>query len=199
MKIGLCATNLDDYLLPKDLDFIGVDHGVEELLKQGIKPIYSIGDFDSLKDKEILTKLAIKQLPERKDVTDTHAAIEYVIDKGYDEIEVYGVTGGRIDHFLAAMCLLEKYENINIKLIDKQNCITLLKPGIHKIESNGYYYFSLFACHESIISIKSAHYPLDNYLLKRSDPLCVSNQIKDNYTLIENSHNIILIQSKDKM
>ena len=36
--------------------------------------------------------------------TDTHAAIEYAISKGYDEIELYGVTGGRLDHFFAVMC-----------------------------------------------------------------------------------------------
>ena len=32
-----------------------------------------------------------------RDVIDTHAAIEYAISKGYDEIELYGVTGGRLE------------------------------------------------------------------------------------------------------
>ena len=31
--------------------------------------------------------------------------------KGYDEIEIYGATGGCLDHFFAVMCLLE-----NIKI-----------------------------------------------------------------------------------
>ena len=30
------------------------------------------------------------------------------LSKGYDEIELYGVTGGRLDHFFAVMCLLRK-------------------------------------------------------------------------------------------
>ena len=182
MKIALCATHLEKMILPQDREYIGVDHGVEELLKQGITPKFAIGDFD---------------LPERKDVTDTHAAIEYAISKGYDEIELYGVTGGRLDHFFAVMCLLEKYQDVSIKVIDQQNCIQLLKPGIHHIYNQEYYYFSLFALNESILSISQAEYTLDHYLLKRDDPLCVSNEVKGEYTIIENNENIILVRSRD--
>lgn len=197
MKIALCATHLEKMILPQDREYIGVDHGVEELLKQGITPKFAIGDFDSLQNRQTLENLNIQILPERKDVTDTHAAIDYLLSKGYDEIEIYGVTGGRLDHFFAVMCLLEKYQDIKLKVIDQQNCIQLLKPGIHHIENKDYYYFSLFALNESSLSIKQAEYTLDYYLLKREDPLCVSNEVKGEYAIIENSGNIILIQSRD--
>ncbi len=197
MKIALCATHLEKMILPQDREYIGVDHGVEELLKQGITPKFAIGDFDSLQNRQTLENLNIQILPERKDVTDTHAAIDYLLSKGYDEIEIYGATGGRLDHFFAVMCLLEKYQDISIKVIDQQNCIQLLKPGIHQVKNKGYYYFSLFALNESILSIKQAEYTLDHYLLKREDPLCVSNEVKGEYAIIENSGNILLIQSRD--
>ena len=197
MKIALCATHLEKMILPQDREYIGVDHGVEELLKQGITPKFAIGDFDSLQNRQTLENLNIQILPERKDVTDTHAAIDYLLSKGYDEIEIYGVTGGRLDHFFAVICLLEKYQDIKLKVIDQQNCIQLLKPGIHHIENKGYYYFSLFALNESGLSIKQAEYTLDHYLLKREDPLCVSNEVKGEYAIIENSGNILLIQSRD--
>ena len=197
MKIALCATHLEKMILPQDREYIGVDHGVEELLKQGITPKFAIGDFDSLQNRQTLENLNIQILPERKDVTDTHAAIDYLLSKGYDEIEIYGVTGGRLDHFFAVMCLLEKYQDIKLKVIDQQNCIQLLKPGIHHIENKDYYYFSLFALNESSLSIKQAEYTLDQYLLKREDPLCVSNEVKGEYAIIENSGNILLIQSRD--
>ena len=197
MKIALCATHLEKMILPQDREYIGVDHGVEELLKQGITPKFAIGDFDSLQNRQTLENLNIQILPERKDVTDTHAAIDYLLSKGYDEIEIYGVTGGRLDHFFAVICLLEKYQDIKLKVIDQQNCIQLLKPGIHHIENKGYYYFSLFALNESSLSIKQAEYTLDRYLLKREDPLCVSNEVKGEYAIIENSGNILLIQSRD--
>ena len=113
MKIGICsalACKLDD-----SLKYIGVDHGVEILLKQGIKPVFAIGDFDSIENENVLSELDIERLPTRKDVTDTHAALEYALENGYDEVDIYGVTGGRLDHFLSVMCLLEKYA-------DKKSC-----------------------------------------------------------------------------
>ena len=197
MKIALCATHLEKMILPQDREYIGVDHGVEELLKQGITPKFAIGDFDSLQNRQTLENLNIQILPERKDVTDTHAAIDYLLSKGYDEIEIYGVTGGRLDHFFAVICLLEKYQDIKLKVIDQQNCIQLLKPGIHHIYNQEYYYFSLFALNESILSISQAEYTLDHYLLKRDKEIIVSNEVKGEYAIIENSGNILLIQSRD--
>ena len=54
MKIALCATHLEKMILPQDREYIGVDHGVEELLKQGIAPKFAIGDFDSLQNRQTL-------------------------------------------------------------------------------------------------------------------------------------------------
>ena len=102
-------------ILPQDREYIGVDHGVEELLKQGITPKFAIGDFDPYKIEQTLENLNIQILPERKDVTDTHAAIDYLLSKSYDEIEIYGATGGRLDHFFAVMCLLEKISIYKVK------------------------------------------------------------------------------------
>ena len=91
MKIGICsalACKLDD-----SLKYIGVDHGVEILLKQGIKPVFAIGDFDSIENENVLSELDIERLPTRKDVTDTHAALEYALENGYDEVDIYGCDG----------------------------------------------------------------------------------------------------------
>lgn len=195
MKIGICSALAQE--LDHSLDYIGVDRGVEILINQGIKPVYAIGDFDSIENKDVLVKLEIKYLPTRKDVTDSHAAIEYAISSGYDEIDIYGVTGGRLDHFLSAMCLLEKYQNVKIRIIDKQNIIELLKPGEHQIYKGDYKYFSLFALDDCYIDIIHAQYPLNNYYLKREDPLCVSNQTIDDYSYVINSKAIILVKSRD--
>lgn len=197
MKIGICATHLENYQLPQNIDYIGVDHGVEELLKQHITPIFTIGDFDSLQDRASLKNLQLKILPTRKDVTDTHAALDYAIAMGYDEIELYGVTGGRLDHFMAVMCLLRKYRDVKIKIIDCQNEISLLKPGHHQIENNGYQYISFFASDESLLTIKGAKYPLHEYVLRNDDPLCVSNEISGKYMTVENDGDIFLMKTCD--
>lgn len=196
MKIGICSALAKK--IDPSLEYIGVDRGIEILTKQGIKPIYAIGDFDSIRNEEILKNLNIERLPTRKDVTDTHAAVDYAIDKGYDEIDIYGVTGGRLDHFFAIICLLKKYQNIKIRIIDNQNIIELLKPGKHKIVSENYKYFSLFAFDDCRVDIEHAQYGLKNYNLRNDDPLCVSNQMIDNYAYITNDNVLILIKSKDK-
>ena len=198
MKIGICATHLENDILPKNIDFIGVDHGVEELLKQDIQPVFAIGDFDSLQDRETLQNLNMQVLPTRKDVTDTHAAIDYAISQGYDEIDLYGVTGGRLDHFFAVICLLEKYKQIKITIYDQQNSIELLKPGIHHVFQGDYQYISFFALNETKLSLKNTKYLLNDYLLKRDDPLCVSNEVEGDYAIVKNTGDIFLVKSRDK-
>lgn len=195
MKIGICsalAKNID-----LSLDYIGVDRGVELLINQGIKPIYAIGDFDSIKNISVLKDLNIERLPTRKDVTDTHAALEYALENGYDEVDIYGVTGKRLDHFLSVMCLLEKYADKKIRVIDQYNIIQLLLPGVHYVYSDEYKYFSLYALTDSYIDITGAEYPLDHYYLQRQDPLCVSNQVAGDVAVITTSKPIILVRSRD--
>lgn len=197
MKIIIVASKADNILFDQNQNYIGVDHGVEILQRQGINPVFVVGDFDSLENKDSIKGINAKILPERKDVTDTHSALEWAIDNGYDDIDIYGATGGRLDHFMAAMCLLEKYQDYNIRIIDEQNEIRLLKKGKHLIEKNEYKYFSLFALKECLVTIKGAKYNLDNYFLKREDPLCVSNEVDTSVELIiDNS--IYFIFSKEK-
>lgn len=196
MKIGIyCSIDVGTV---KDLsiDYIGVDQGVIHLCHQGIIPILAIGDMDSIEDEQILQHLNIQRFSSIKDDTDTALAIQYAYKQGYDEIDLYGVTHKRMDHFMAIVCLLEKYQNIKITVYDEWNKIYVLSPGKHKIMKEDYYYFSVFAFDESIISLQECHYPLHHYHLKRDDPLCVSNQMNDDHAIIQTTQPILLIQSK---
>lgn len=198
MKTGICAAMLDNIVLPKDLSYIGVDRGTEKLLEQGILPAFAIGDFDSITDPDVLKAVDKTEiLPARKDVTDTHAAVEWAVCHGYDEIDIYGATGGRLDHFLAVLVLLELYRDIKIRIIDSRNEISLLKSGLHTFAADGYKYFSLYALDKAVISISGAEYSLKDYTLKRSDPLCCSNQVKGKEAAVTTDADLLLIKSKD--
>ena len=59
-------------------------------------------------------------------------------DRGYDAIDLYGVTHRRIDHFMAVLCLLEKYQDISITIYDEWNKIFVLKPGQHYLAKDQY-------------------------------------------------------------
>lgn len=196
-KVAICGGANIDFILDSTLSYIGVDRGIKTLITQGIKPMIGIGDFDSLQDKELLHSLEIEVLPTRKDVTDTHHALLYAIDKGYQEIQIFGVTGGRLDHFMAVISLLQQFPQRKITVLDKQNKIQILSPGSHKIGNDGFTYFSLFAIIDSYITIASCEYPLESYHLTSKDPLCVSNKIQGEKATIITSKDIILIQTRD--
>lgn len=196
MKIGIYGSVDVGDVHNQDIDYIGVDQGVTHLVCQGIKPIVAIGDMDSIEDISLLEQFNVKQVSPIKDDTDTALAIQYAIEKGYDEIDLYGVTQKRMDHFLAVLCLLEKYQDYHITIYDQDNKIYVLKPGRYQIERHGYQYFSLFAFDESCITLMECHYPLNQYLLKRNDPLCVSNQMNKDYAIIETTKAVLFIQSR---
>lgn len=195
MKIGIYGSIDVGEVKDKNIDYIAVDQGLLYLLKQNITPLIVIGDMDSLEDKSLLDQFQIKRYAPVKDDTDTALAIQYAIDKGYQEIDLYGVTKKRMDHFMAVISLLEQYQNMSITIYDEYNKIYVLTPGKHQIYKDGYHYFSIFAFDETLLTIQHAHYNLDHYLLKRSNPLCVSNQMNDDYTIIENNKPILMIQA----
>jgi thiamine pyrophosphokinase len=194
MRIGIYAGMDVGDVLDRTIPYIGADAGVSHLLKYKLHPTLAIGDFDSLCDLEFLDDLKIKKYPSRKDQTDTQLALEYAINKGYDEIDIYGVTGGRIDHFFSIMCLLEQYKDLDIRVIDATNIISILKPGHHELMVHSKY-FSLFALDECKVSLSHCEYPLSSYQLRRDDPLCVSNE-SDEKVHIDNDAYLYFIQSE---
>ncbi|MCD7950779.1 MAG: thiamine diphosphokinase [Erysipelotrichaceae bacterium] len=196
MKIGIYGSIDAGEVKDKTIDYIAVEQGTFHLLNQGITPIIVIGDMDSIEDKSILEEFQIKLYSPIKDDTDTALAMQYAFEHGYDEIDLYGVTKKRMDHFMAVISLLEQYQNYSVTIYDEYNKIYVLQSGKHKIYKDGYHYFSIFAFDKSFITIQNAHYNLDHYLLERSNPLCVSNQMNNEYVIIENSDTILLIQAK---
>ena len=92
------------------------------MIESGIMPQFAVGDFDSITKEEkdyLAEKLAINPYHSEKDDTDLALGIDQAIHSGYSEICVYGATGGRLDHFMGALQILEKPEYTKRKLILK--------------------------------------------------------------------------------
>lgn len=194
-KIGIYSSIDVGEVKNKNIDYIAVDNGVTQLINQHIKPLFVIGDLDSLEDDKLLDNYDMKVYPSIKDDTDTALAINEAIKLGFTSIDLYGVTHKRLDHFMAVLCLLRKYSHINITIYDEYNKIYLLKQGHHIIQKDNYKYFSLFAYIPTYVTLKDCHYPLNNYLLDPNDPLCVSNQMNNETADITISEDILFIQS----
>lgn len=195
-KIGIYGSIDVGQVQDQSIDYIAVDQGVVHLHNQGIKPLCVIGDLDSLENESLLKELDVYVHPIQKDDTDTALAIQYAIEQGYQSIDLYGVTHNRLDHFMAVLCLLRKYRDIHITIYDEYNKIYLLRKGKHCISKDGYTYFSLFAYTDTEVTLQDCHYPLDCYLLKSDDPLCVSNQMNEESAYVEVNQDILFIQSR---
>ena len=196
-KVILVANRCTSLTVEENCDYIGVDKGALYCLKHSIPMRYAIGDFDSLDVEEynaLMNTCEIIKLPCRKNETDGEYAIRYAHQLGYDEIDVYGVIGGRQDHFLVILRLM-KFSDIQFRIIDEQNTIYCLNKGVYEIPKRSKY-FSIFACEEVTISLSGVSYPLSNMIVKESDIYLVSNEIIDVATL-ETSGKICIIESKD--
>ena len=106
---------LNKEFLPSDY-FIFCDSGLKHISKLNAKPDLIIGDFDSYEKPE--TDIDIIQLPCEKDVTDTFAAVQTVLEKGFLDFLIIGVVGQRLDHTLANVSMLKHLKQKRSKSIN---------------------------------------------------------------------------------
>lgn len=167
----------------KNAHWAGVDRGTKILLEQGIQPVFTVGDFDSVSDEErawIAERITITPVPAEKADTDLALGVAQAIEQGFDEICIYGATGGRLDHFMGAMQLLKMpaYQNARIQLIDQQNEISLLTAGEHTLQNNTRYQYISFvpATDDVTLSLHGFKYDLEQEVLAQGSTLTISNE-----------------------
>lgn len=156
---------------------ICADRGLDHALAAGITPHLAIGDFDSAKAAVPQGIECIKALPE-KDDTDALLAAKTAIERGYNQLEFYCALGGRTDHTIANLQMLEflRRRGVPARLHGGNTCIYLLDGAAEIPRYEGY--LSLFAFGgEAVISVTGVKYPTDHYRLTESFPIGVSNEI----------------------
>jgi thiamine pyrophosphokinase len=168
---------------------IGVDRGAYFAFHHQIPLLLAIGDFDSL-SHETETKLQAYyrlkwiKLPTNKDVSDTEYAMQYALNKGYKRIVILGAIGKRVDHMLAILHLMYRYQNIDIILKDKHHYMRMLSKGVHTL-SSAYFYLSFFAYEKTKISATNVKYPLHEKIIDQSDTVGLSNECLDHTKTVE--------------
>jgi len=198
IKIVCAGNNHFEELYQKDEDelLVGVDGGIENILNLGLKVDLALGDFDSTDIEKVKAACSnVKVFPKEKDFGDLELAIIEVIDLDFEKIIIYNATGNRLDHFYATINVLIKYSDYNIEILDKSNSIKIIKNDTI-IEKTKYKYCSLFAVEEdTIISLTNLKYNLTDYLLKRDDNLCLSNEIIEKGLIKVNNRKLIVIET----
>lgn len=182
--------NSDDFI-------IAADKGAEILINKGITPHLTVGDFDS---SSVIPEENVIRLPVEKDVTDTNAAVGIALERGYDEIHIYGGMGGRIDHTFAnyslAASLAEK--GIRAYLFGEGYCVTALADGKITLPGRKGDTVSVFSWSEECrgVTLRGLKYPLENAVLSRNFALGVSNSFLEENAEIAVKEGILLIMQE---
>ena len=207
IKISIMLGGVFPEKLPSSDLWCGVDKGALYLLDKGINPLLSCGDFDSINSeqrKEVEEKSKYYRVKDSEDLTDADFALENILElfDSIEEIDIYGATGRRLDHFFGNILLLnnEKYNNVKISIIDDNNIIRGAHKGNNIFEKNeGYKYFSIVPIYENtMMTIKNSKYEVENLILTLNRPNATSNEFVNEKAIeLEVSSNVLVIYSKD--
>lgn len=157
---------------------IAADGGLKHLERFGLAADIIIGDFDS-SDKVPEGDNVIRLKPE-KDVTDMYAAVEQGIAAGYRDFEIFGATGGRLDHTVAniqlAAFLAEKGIRHTVHGVDCR--IVCVRDSAITFDAANSGYISVFAHSDECegVTIEGLKYVLNGATLTNSFSLGVSNE-----------------------
>ena len=160
--------------LPQEDEFvICADGGASHIQKADIL----LGDMDSIQSSISATKTIV--LPVHKDVTDGEFAIRYAIDNlDTSEINLYGVSGGRIDHVLGNLALFSiahekgiptygRDDNLDIYFVDKELSLkTKENDTISIVPFNK----------DAVVSLSGFEYPAQNLTIPVNATLGISNR-----------------------
>lgn len=157
---------------------ISADGGAKYLKKFGLTADIFIGDFDSL--GSIPEGDNVIRLKPEKDVTDMYAAVCEGIANGFSEFEIFGATGGRLDHTVANIQLAASLADKGLKHLIHGNgySIVALKNSFITFDASFSGYISVFS-HSDVcmgVCIEGLKYELSDARLTNTFTLGVSNE-----------------------
>lgn len=190
--------------LAESADYIiAADGGQNRAREFGLQPDCVIGDFDSTTLNEDFDCLYITY-PAEKDLTDTEAALTHALEKGCRNVILLGGMGGRLDHTMGNISLLDKYYSAfdHMEFIDGKNKMELLKDSGRTLKRDARYkYFGLVSLNAeaSGIDIRGAKYELTGASLERASTLGVSNEFsEDTVDIYVREGTLLIIRSADR-
>lgn len=193
---GDCSAEILKKNISADDFIICADSGFDIATESGFAPDLLIGDFDSI--KAVPENVCIITLPVEKDVTDTVAAFNEGVERGFNSFILFGGTGGRFEHTFANISLMANTSKsgITFEIIDNKHIFRSITNSSIKIKHKENQQVSVFAFGDRAfgVTLKGFHYPLWDYTL---DPfngaLGTSNHIVEDYGEISVSNGTLII------
>ncbi|MBQ2309172.1 MAG: thiamine diphosphokinase [Erysipelotrichales bacterium] len=196
-EVRILAGNAKEVPL-REGDWIGCDYGAYLLAENGISMVLAVGDFDSVKDTDLIRQYAKEfvKLNPVKNESDLEEAVAYAKTK-YEHMTVYGALGGRIDHEISALRLITE-RNEPIVFENAQNRVFRLDDGVFTIPKDKFTYLSFFALNEAEITLEGVKYPLEKRRITPRDLYLLSNEILKEEAIVKLKGPVLVIQSSDK-
>lgn len=194
---------------------IAADSGYNNASRLGVRPGLLLGDLDSIDRKKLapdeLEHIEKIIVPAIKDDTDTQLAVDTALSRGADIIYIIGGLGGRLDHTLSSVFLLEYIADrgAGVVMTDGQSRVRVMKTAGEPVSlmipktfdgENGFKYLSIVSLTDECegVRISGVFYPLDGVTLKRSYSYAVSNEItSDSAEITLEKGTMLVIESRD--
>jgi thiamine pyrophosphokinase len=171
-------------LLPDYDLWIAADGGLRHTYNLGIVPHVLIGDLDSVTTEQVTQQrrlgVEILQYPKEKDETDLELALDLALQRGCRRILLVGALGGRLDHTLGNLFLLNRPElaGVDVRLCDGQEAVWLV--GRHTlIDGDVGEQVSLIPFSDEVNGVRTAgmKYPLKSETIYRWSTRGISNEL----------------------
>lgn len=183
----ICAERITERPKAGDL-VVAADAGYLNAKAFGLTPDVVLGDFDSYSG-EIPKEIKRITVPAEKDETDTQLALSYVLEQGADDVVFVGGLGGRLDHTLSNLAILERLDakGIHALITDGFNRARFLRDNSTLLPRSSFRYFALLSADPVVkgVTLDGCKYPLKKARLSRLDQYAVSNEIVGNCAFIE--------------
>lgn len=195
--VGAGDNSGTNFMKKKNEYVIAADGGLEILERMGIKPDLVLGDFDSLGYAPEGSHVI--RYPVEKDDTDMMLAVKKALEMGYDELEIFGGTGGRIDHTVANFqtMLYASRRGAAVKMTDKEHTYHVITDSRITLEAKQQGGISVFALGGRAVgvTIKGAKYLAEDMELLPDNPTAVSNSYIGKNVVISVAKGSLLIIS----
>ena len=116
---------------------ICADGGANRLMDLKLVPQIIVGDLDSLSPdaKSFYSDVQLVYIDDQ-DTNDFEKCLLSLNLNEIDKILAIGALGGRLDHQMANISIIQKYSELNIYLISNESIAFLLNSGAHTIQSS---------------------------------------------------------------
>ena len=206
----------EEYTASQEYDtVVCADSGLNTAYRLGMPVHYFMGDFNSV-SPEILEAYREGKVegseqcewvryPKEKDYVDTQLVLEWILEKGADEITFLGATGGRLDHFLANIniLMLALKQKVPAYIVDSRNRIRLTDSTL-SIERQDMYgkYLSLLPLTSTVtgVTLRGLKYLIEDYTLEVGIARAISNEMdetSDKAEILLRTGVLIVVESKD--